>query len=87
LLPAYVSLFVDHRTEKFFNRLAGKTDIEDAFERLDMLTKEETGMTAAQTLAATHVIDNNVKVVEDAVKAIKDGTQSFRKLARPILIT
>jgi hypothetical protein len=76
----YLSWAANHHTEKFLNRLAGKTDIEDAFKRLDMLTKEETGMTMAQNLVTTHI-------VKDAVKAIQDGTHNFRKLARPILIS
>jgi hypothetical protein len=85
-----VSLLVNYGTERFLNRLVGRTDIQDAFDRLDMLTKEETGMTTARNLAVTHVVDGHVKVVEEVargidevtnvighdVRAIKDGPQS-----------
>ncbi|KAI0274202.1 hypothetical protein BGY98DRAFT_1099122 [Russula aff. rugulosa BPL654] len=45
--------------ETFMKRLMGKTDVEDAFERLDTLTKEENLMTAARTFEATHHVDTN----------------------------
>lgn len=46
----------DHRAEKFVKRLGGKTNIEDAMQRLDKLTQEETRTTAAKTLEVTHSI-------------------------------
>jgi hypothetical protein len=59
----------NYATEKFLNRLMGRTEVEDALQRLDMLTKEETGMTVARNLAVGHA-------VEGIVTAIKDGAQS-----------
>ncbi|KAI0249021.1 hypothetical protein BJV78DRAFT_1230625, partial [Lactifluus subvellereus] len=47
------------RIKKFFNRLVGRTEVEDALQRLDMLTKEESGMTMARNLAVTHLVDSN----------------------------
>ena len=72
-----MSLLANYATEKFLNRLMGRTEVEDALQRLDMLTKEETGMTVARNLALGHVVNDNVKVVEDTVKAIKDGAQGL----------
>jgi hypothetical protein len=68
-------------------RLMGKTDVEDAFERLDTLTKEENLMTAARTFEATHRVDNKVTVIEEVlqelgcdvradVDVIKEGTRN-----------
>jgi hypothetical protein len=37
--------------------MAGKTDLEDAIQRLDVLTKEENLMTAARNLEVTHCVD------------------------------
>ena len=37
-----VSLFANNETETFWKRLMGRTEVEDALDRLDMLTKEET---------------------------------------------
>jgi hypothetical protein len=78
------SLLANFGIERFLNRLIGRTEVEDAFERLDMLTKEETGMTTARNLAVTHIVDDHVKVVEQVantighdVRAIKDGPQGF----------
>jgi hypothetical protein len=70
-----VSLFANYRTERFLRRLVGRTDVEDALERLDMLTKEESIMTVTRNLTITHVVERGVNVVGDAVKAIKDGAQ------------
>jgi hypothetical protein len=79
-----------HRcSEKFFNKLLGRTDIEDALGRLDKLTQEEIQMVAAQSLKATHgvqvgvtskvqAVGNQVQVVDERVKAV--GEQVNRVL-------
>jgi hypothetical protein len=78
------SLLPNFGTERFLNRLAGRAEVEDAFERLDMLTKEEIGMTTARNLAVTHLVDDHVKIVEQVtnaiggdVREIKAGPQGF----------
>jgi hypothetical protein len=48
-------------------KLIGKTDIEDALQRLDKLTNEEVRMATAQVLKATHTVDDRVRVVENKV--------------------
>ena len=58
------SCFVaEHGAEKFFKRLIGKVDVEDALKRLDALTTEENLLTAAKILAVTHHVDDNVQVI------------------------
>ncbi|KAH8992251.1 hypothetical protein EDB86DRAFT_1495381 [Lactarius hatsudake] len=42
------------RAKKFFKKLVGRKDIEDALARLDKLTQEEARMAAAQILRLTH---------------------------------
>jgi hypothetical protein len=64
-----MSLLANYVTERFLNRLIGRTEVEDALQRLDMLTKEEAGMTVARNLAVGHT-------VEGIVTAIKDGAQT-----------
>jgi hypothetical protein len=52
-------------------RLMGKTKVEDALERLDMLTQEENLMVVARTFEATqHVltIDDHVETVMDDLR-------------------
>jgi hypothetical protein len=56
--------------ESFLKKLVGRTDIEDALERLDKLTQEEARMATAEGLKATHSIDNKVEDVGDKVKGV-----------------
>ena len=50
-------------TEKFMKMLLGKDKIQDALERLDRLTKDESLSVAAQTLGVIHGLAENMKVV------------------------
>jgi hypothetical protein len=73
-----VSPLADYGTERFLNSLVGKNAIQDALDRLDMLTKEESGMTGARTLGITHMIDDNVKVVEEVTHAIDENVRTIK---------
>ena len=53
-------------------RLMGKTDVEDALERLDMLTKEENLMTVARTFKATHEVNEVTQHVDTKVTVIEE---------------
>ena len=71
-------------SEKYLNKLIGRTEIEDALKRLDKLTQEEARMATAQVLKVTHTVDDRVKAVDDKVVAVIDGThyifnQPFKK--------
>ena len=57
---------------KYVKKLVGRTDIEDALNRLDQLTRDEVGMAAAQGLKATHEVDDKIDLVKDLVI---DGVQ------------
>ena len=48
-------------------RLIGKTEVEDALERLNMLTQEENLMTVARTFEATHDVNVNVKATQELI--------------------
>jgi hypothetical protein len=61
------SFVVDSWTEKFLKRIVGKTDVEDALQRLDVLTKEEALMVAARNLELTRIIHDNVEVTKHGV--------------------
>ncbi|KAH9055235.1 hypothetical protein EDB87DRAFT_1824745 [Lactarius vividus] len=58
------------RTKKYFKKLVGRKDIEDALERLDKLTQEEARMAAAQILRLTHSIRDRVEVVDDKITGV-----------------
>ena len=47
--------------EKYGKRLIGKTDMEDALKKLDMLTQDEARMAIAENLRATHAVDERVR--------------------------
>ncbi len=52
--------------------LIGRTDMEDAFKRLDRLTDEEARMAVAQNLKATYNVDQRVMGVANTVAAVGD---------------
>ncbi|KAH8983359.1 hypothetical protein EDB92DRAFT_1578930 [Lactarius akahatsu] len=56
------------RTKKYLKRLIGRKEVEDALQRLDALTQEEARMAAAEALAITRNIDDNVKDLRLGVK-------------------
>ena len=60
----------DLRTEKFFKKLIGRKDVEDALQRLDELTQEEARMAAAEALTITRGIDDNVKGVGENLQNV-----------------
>jgi hypothetical protein len=63
----------DNGTEKFMKRIAGRTDVEDALQRLDVLTKEENLMTAGRNLEVTHRVDANVKETKELARDVRDN--------------
>jgi hypothetical protein len=63
-------MLTERCSEKYVKKLFRRNDIEDALKRLDKLTQEEARMAAAQTLKATHSVDERVKGVADTVVAI-----------------
>ncbi|KAH9029581.1 hypothetical protein EDB85DRAFT_2275987 [Lactarius pseudohatsudake] len=58
--------------KKFLKKLAGRTDLENAVKKLDRLTQEEARMALAEVLKITHIVRDDVKVVDGKVESI-DG--------------
>ena len=67
-----MSSLTDGCLEKYGKRLIGRTDMEDALQRLDKLTQEEARMAIAENLKATHIVDERVREVAKTVIAIDD---------------
>ena len=67
----YISAIIDVRAEKFFKKLAGMNDVEDALQRLDKLTREEVLMAVAEALMITREIDEKVEDVDHKVSDLK----------------
>ncbi|KAH9061881.1 hypothetical protein EDB87DRAFT_1576215 [Lactarius vividus] len=63
------------RAKKFFKKLIGRRDIEDALERLDRLTQEEARMATAEVLRLTHSVDDKVKGVDRKVDRVDERVQ------------
>ena len=63
------------RTEKFFRKLAGMAELEDALNKLDRLTQEEARMAHAEVLRITHSIRNEVKIVDGKVGRVEDKVE------------
>ena len=61
--PARVNDF----SEKFFKKVARRSEIDDALRRLDKLTQEEHRMATAQALRATHGACDKIDLVVDGV--------------------
>jgi hypothetical protein len=51
-------------------RLMGKAEVEDALQRLDMLTQEENLMTVARILEATHDVNVYVKSTQELTRHV-----------------
>jgi hypothetical protein len=76
-------------------RLMGMTEVDDALERLDMLTQEENLMTMARTFEATHDVNVNVKalkhhvdtkvtVIEDVIQQVDGNVRATQEGTRTI---
>ena len=68
--PTNVSRKLDLYAERYFKKLFGRKDVEDALQRLDKLTQEEARMAATESLAITHGIDGRLVVVDDRVMCV-----------------
>ena len=60
----------------------GKTEVEDALQRLDMLSQEESLMTAARTLEATHDVNVNVKTTQEITQHVDTTVTVIEEVAR-----
>ncbi|KAI9434678.1 hypothetical protein H4582DRAFT_2100870 [Lactarius indigo] len=67
------------RAKKFFKRLVGRRDIEDALQRLDKLTQEEARMATAQVLRLTHTVEVKVEGVNKGVQDVDGKVEGVDK--------
>jgi hypothetical protein len=57
-------------TENILKKLVGRKDVEDALQKLDTLTNEETSMTLATNLKVTHDVDSNVVEIKHSTRRL-----------------
>ena len=72
---AVIRILIKRRAEKFFRKLAGMADLEDALKKLDRLTQEEARMANAEVLRITQGIRDGVKVVDGKVEEVGDKVE------------
>jgi ABC-type transporter Mla subunit MlaD len=69
-------------------KLVGRTDIEDALQRLERVTVEEARMAAAEALKAIHSVGNKVgdKVddVQGTLKAVEDRVKDVEGMLQDV---
>ena len=78
------SFMADCEIEKFMKRIAGRTDVEDAVQRLDMLTKEENLMTATRNLEVTHQVDVNVMATQELRHRVDDKVTTIEEVIHDV---
>lgn len=65
----------DYGSEKILKRFTGKTGVEDALQRLDLLTQEENLMVVVRNLEVAHHVDGNVEEIKALTENIGDTLQ------------
>ncbi|KAF8490817.1 hypothetical protein F5888DRAFT_1637925 [Russula emetica] len=67
----------EKRIKKLMKKVVGKTDVEDALQRLDLLTKEENLTTAmARNLEEAHHFDDEATIFEETFQDVCDNARS-----------
>jgi len=77
-------LLADYDTEQIMKRLAGRTDVEDALQRLDALTNEEALMAAARNLEVVDHVDEVVTQVNEVIHRVDDNVEANLNLTRHV---
>ena len=77
--PVHSSPNTNLPSERYFKKLVGMKDVEDALRRLDTLTQEEARMAAAELLTITHGIGYKVEGVDHKVSSVIKGESFFQQ--------
>ncbi|KAH9955015.1 hypothetical protein BC827DRAFT_1239450, partial [Russula dissimulans] len=78
IITLSTKLMTSGRMKKIVKRLVGKKDVEDALEKLDVLTKEEISMTVARNLQVTHDVDENVVAIKETIYTMDGNLMAIR---------
>ena len=78
-IHAQFFLSIDCDPEKFAKKLIGRKDVEDAFQRMDSLTKDETIMAVAKILEVSFDIHGNIEDLKALVGNANDHIQAMGK--------
>jgi hypothetical protein len=62
----------------------GNSETPDALQRLDMLTREESGMVAARNLEITHEVDGNVKAMMGVTRDVDGNMKVVEQVSHSV---
>ena len=79
------SPLIERCPEKYAKKLIGRTDLEDALNRLDKLTDEQAQMASAEVERATNVIDETVEGAREQVPTVDDRVASVDDEAAEVI--
>jgi hypothetical protein len=70
----------DYGIEKLMKKVVGKTEVEDALQKLDLLTKEENlTTTMARNLEDTHHFDDEATIFEETFQDFYDNARAAQE--------
>jgi hypothetical protein len=72
----------DYEIERFLDRLMGRTEVEDALQRLDVLTGDELRMVVANILEVAHRVDRNVAVATEVTRDVGNRMTRVEAITR-----
>jgi archaellum component FlaC len=71
----------------FLKKLVGRTDMEDALQKLENVTLEESRMTGAEALRAIHGVGNKVgDKVQDVLQAVHDKVGGVEDMLQGVTV-
>lgn len=71
----------DYGIEKLMKKVVGKTELEDALQRLDLLTKEENlTIMMARNLEDTHHFDDEATMFEESFQDVHDNVRATQEV-------
>ena len=70
--------------ETFMKTIAGRTDVEDALQRLDWLTKEENLMATTRNLEVTHQVNGNVMATQELTHRVDDKVMTIEAVIHDV---
>jgi hypothetical protein len=84
LIHSLSHFLANYGSETFLKRLVGRMDVEDALQRLDILTKEETLMTVTRNLEVTYHVDGNVTAVKGIVHNVDGNVKAIKEVVQGV---
>lgn len=79
------TFLADYGIEKLMKKVVGKTEVEDALQKLDLLTKEENlTMMMARNLEDTHHFDDEATIFKESFQDVHDSVRATQEDFRDV---